>query len=110
VIGTILAQYSSSNDDPLTIPTLRTSDHGAVTTKGTTATYTPATNFHGTDSFTYTAKDAAGNSATATVTITVVDNSTVTAVNDSATRNENTANTVNVLANDDASVGDPLTV
>ncbi|MDQ3177983.1 MAG: tandem-95 repeat protein, partial [Actinomycetota bacterium] len=35
------------------------------------ATYTPALNYYGSDSFTYTATDAAGLSDTATVTITV---------------------------------------
>ena len=33
--------------------------------------YTPATNFSGTDTFTYVAGDGLGNTATATVTVTV---------------------------------------
>src|SRR5439155_10244548 len=81
-----------------------------VSTDGTSLTYMPNANFHGTDSFTYTAQDAAGNHATATVTITVVDNSTVTAADASASTNENTPVTVNVLTRASDSDGDSLRV
>ena len=37
----------------------------------TTLTYTPATNFSGTDTFTYQACDSAGTTSTATVSVTV---------------------------------------
>ncbi|MCU1415864.1 MAG: hypothetical protein JWP32_38, partial [Schumannella sp.] len=46
--------------------------HGAVTFTGSTATFTPTGQFAGTDSFTYIASNVAGNSALATVTVTVV--------------------------------------
>ncbi len=46
--------------------------HGAATVTGSTATYTPVAGFSGTDTFTYTATNAAGTSAPATVTVTVV--------------------------------------
>jgi hypothetical protein len=45
--------------------------NGTVALVGTTATYTPATNFAGTDSFTYTESNAGGTSNIATATITV---------------------------------------
>jgi uncharacterized protein YhjY with autotransporter beta-barrel domain len=45
--------------------------HGAATASGTSITYTPTAGYSGTDSFTYTATNAAGTSAPATVTITV---------------------------------------
>lgn len=45
--------------------------HGTVTAIGTSITYTPTTTYSGTDSFTYTATNAGGTSAPATVTITV---------------------------------------
>ncbi|WP_332676496.1 putative Ig domain-containing protein [Brevundimonas sp.] len=45
--------------------------HGTVNVVGTTITYTPTTNYGGPDSFTYTATNAGGTSAAATVTITV---------------------------------------
>ena len=84
--------------------------HGTVVANGDgTLTYTPAANYNGSDSFTYTMKDAAGavsNSATVAVTITAVNDAPV-AVNDSATTNEDTAVTITVLANDtDVDAGD----
>ncbi len=46
--------------------------HGTTAVSGTTVTYTPAASFFGgSDSFTYTAANAGGTSAPATVTITV---------------------------------------
>src|SRR5207237_8603573 len=76
----VLDNASDSDGDALSISAVTQGAFGTVSTDGTSVTYTPGDpNFHGTDTFTYTASDAAGNSATATVTITVVDNSTVTA-------------------------------
>lgn len=45
--------------------------HGAVSLDGSTATYTPAQGYSGSDSFTYVATGPGGASAPATVTITV---------------------------------------
>lgn len=45
--------------------------NGSATASGTTITYTPADGFSGTDSFTYTATNAAGTSTPATATINV---------------------------------------
>ncbi len=45
--------------------------HGTATASGTTVTYTPTASYSGPDSFTYTATNAGGTSAPATVTITV---------------------------------------
>ncbi|OIO01429.1 MAG: hypothetical protein AUJ49_07800 [Desulfovibrionaceae bacterium CG1_02_65_16] len=45
--------------------------HGAATASGTSITYTPASGYCGTDSFTYTATNSGGTSAAATVSITV---------------------------------------
>lgn len=46
--------------------------HGTVTVSGLTFSYTPATGYHGADSFTYTATNDGGTSAPATVSLTVV--------------------------------------
>ncbi|KKB11471.1 hypothetical protein VE25_12620 [Devosia geojensis] len=46
--------------------------HGSVTEDGLSFLYTPQAGFVGTDSFSYTASNASGTSAPATVTITVV--------------------------------------
>ncbi|WP_158286251.1 Ig-like domain-containing protein [Caulobacter sp. D4A] len=45
--------------------------HGTVSISGTTATYTPTSDYYGADSFTYTATGPGGTSAAATVSLTV---------------------------------------
>jgi len=45
--------------------------HGSVTLAGDQATYTPAANYHGPDSFTFTASDSTTTSGPQTVSITV---------------------------------------
>jgi uncharacterized protein YhjY with autotransporter beta-barrel domain len=45
--------------------------HGTTSIAGDVVTYTPATNYYGADSFTYTATGPGGTSAPATVTLTV---------------------------------------
>jgi VCBS repeat-containing protein len=53
-------------------PPVSTTQSGALTPSSTGAfSYTPPANFHGTDTFTYTAYDGSAESNTATVTITV---------------------------------------
>ena len=67
-----------------------------------TVTYTPDANYNGADSFSYTVTDDEGNvSNVATVNLTI-DNTQEppVAVDDSATTAEDTAVTINVLAND----------
>src|SRR5213075_1113262 len=75
-------------------------------------TYFPATNYVGSDSFTYQANDGALNSGIDTVSITVTGvNDPPVAVNDSYTTPEDTQLTViaaGVLANDSDVDGDPL--
>jgi hypothetical protein len=45
--------------------------HGSLSVSGATATYTPAANYHGPDSFTFRANDGAADSNVATVSIAV---------------------------------------
>jgi VCBS repeat-containing protein len=74
-----------------------------------TVTYTPAPNYNGPDSFTYTISDGHGGSATATVSVTVLPvNDAPVAVDDSATVAEDGAVTIDVLANDSDLEGDPI--
>ncbi|QIK63277.1 tandem-95 repeat protein [Leucobacter viscericola] len=68
-------------------------------------TNTPVAGFAGTDTFEYTVTDPVGQTSTATVTITVV--AGPVAVDDSALTPEDTAVTVDLLAND---VGEGLTL
>nr|WP_281253135.1 Ig-like domain-containing protein [Rubricoccus marinus] len=71
VTVSVLANDSDPDGDALTVVSLGEPARGAVSTNGTTVTYTPATNFGGTDVFSYTVADAAGATAQATVTVTV---------------------------------------
>nr|WP_290222797.1 tandem-95 repeat protein [Trichocoleus desertorum] len=74
--------------------------------------YQPLTNFNGSDSFTYTIRDAAGATATATVSVGVNSiNDAPIARNDTLSLNEDAAVTpINILANDTDADGDTLTV
>jgi VCBS repeat-containing protein len=68
----VLANDSDPDGDTLTVSAVTRPAHGtAVINPDGTVTYTPAANFHGTDSFTYTADDGHGGTATATVALTV---------------------------------------
>lgn len=75
--------------DALTITATSTPSHGTVAiNSGTSFTYTPASSYTGNDSFTYTIKDVAGNTATATESVTVDTGSQPpVAVNDSIVLN-----------------------
>lgn len=80
---------------------------------GNTIRYTPAPNFVGTETFTYTVRDSGNLTDTATVTMTVTDvNDNPTAVADTATTTEDSTTpiTINVLANDLKDAGETLTV
>ncbi|NET44443.1 Ig-like domain-containing protein, partial [Okeania sp. SIO2B3] len=103
--------FSSNDTDPDGDTVLIDSFDSSSTNGGSvslnldgTFTYTPPTDFSGTDTFNYTVSDGNGGTDTATVTISVTaaapDNSPPTAGADSATTTFNTAVTINVLAND----------
>ncbi|HND55006.1 MAG TPA: Ig-like domain-containing protein, partial [Pirellulaceae bacterium] len=79
---------------------------GTVSLASGTVTYTPATDFNGQDTFTYTVSDGQGQNSTATCTVSVAVsevNDPPTAGNDTATAVKNQATTYNasiLLAND----------
>ncbi len=84
--------------------------HGTVSVNGAGAVvYTPDPAYAGADSFTYTVRDPQGNTATATVTLTV-SNQAPSAGDDSAVVPHNGSVDVAVLLNDGDANGDPLTV
>ncbi len=56
--------------DSLTFAT-GTAAHGTVSLAGAVASYTPAANYHGPDSFSFTANDGTADSTASTVTLTV---------------------------------------
>ncbi|MDH4246186.1 MAG: Ig-like domain-containing protein [Deltaproteobacteria bacterium] len=98
---TITLSGTDVDGDALSYALVTSPAHGSVTILGNQATYTPALNFNGADSFTFTASDGQLQSASATV------NFTVTPVNDapvatatSATMGEDTAVVVTLPATD----------
>ena len=104
----VLANDSDLNGDALTV----TSSTGNTRVNANnTITYTPAPNFHGTDSFTYTIRDAGGLTDSATVTMTVTSvNDVPIAMNDSGPVVKNSGTDFGVLDNDSDADGDPLRV
>ncbi|ACL66590.1 outer membrane adhesin like protein [Anaeromyxobacter dehalogenans 2CP-1] len=90
-------------DPPATVTVLSSPAHGtAVANADGTVTYTPTPGWNGSDAFTYQVGDLDGQTASATVTITVtaVDSGAPVAVADAASTAEGTAAVVAVLAND----------
>ncbi len=88
--------------DALTFAVATQPQHGTVTITGTTATYTPATNHNGPDSFTFTATDpssAASSPSVVPITVTPV-NDAPTADPTSATTEEDIAVEIPLVATD----------
>src|SRR4029079_14153178 len=109
----VLANDTDIDPGTTLTPVVTTGPSHGTTTVNTdrTITYTPATNYNGPDSFTYTATDGLATSNTATVSITVKPvNDAPMAGNDTATTNEDTPVDIRVLANDtDIDPGTTLT-
>ncbi len=77
-------------------------DHGTAAVVDGDIVFTPAANWNGTESFTYTMRDAAGATDTASVTVTVnPEDDPPASGNDSYTTAEDTPKVLDVLANDD---------
>jgi hypothetical protein len=67
----IVLSGSDPDGDPLSFSIASGPSNGTITGSGATRTYTPNADFSGSDSFTYTADDQRGGTATGTVSITV---------------------------------------
>lgn len=108
----VLANDSDPDGDPITISSVTQPSHGSVYVFGNhTIYYTPATNYVGPDSFTYTVSDGRGGFTTGVVSVSVqVNNVPPTANPDVASTSVNTPVTINVLANDTDYDGNPLSV
>ena len=107
----VLTNDSDLDGDSLTVTAVTQPTHGSATFTSTNATYTPAANYNGPDSFTYSISDGHGGTASATVSVTVTAvNDPPVAAGDNATTAEDTAVTVNVLSNDSDIEGNNLTV
>jgi VCBS repeat-containing protein len=109
----VLGNDTDVDGDSLTAVKVNNPTHGSVTlnTNGS-FTYTPAPNYNGADSFTYTARDGTADSNVATVNLTVNPiNDAPVATNDSYSTAEDTALTVAapaMLANDSDVDGNAL--
>ena len=93
------------NIDSITIPA-----HGTATTSNNAIVYIPETDYAGNDTFSYTVIDSQGQTANATVSITVTKSHTPVnplAANDNTTAYINTPVTIDALAND---TGNGLTI
>src|SRR5204863_219821 len=89
----VLSNDSDVDGDSLTAVLVTGPSHGTLTLNANGSfTYTPSSNYNGSDSFTYRANDGQANSnlATAALTITAV-NDAPAAVNDAYTTAEDTA-------------------
>jgi VCBS repeat-containing protein len=108
----VLANDSDPDGDALLVASVIQGAHGSVTINpNRTVTYTPAANYSGGDSFTYTASDGNGGTATATVSVTITPvNDAPVAVNDTATTVAEVAVVIPVLDNDADVDGPSLTL
>ena len=107
----VLDNDSDPDGDGLVIQSVTQPANGSVVNNGTDVVYTPDPNFHGSDTFTYTASDGNGGTDTATVTV-IVDpvNDPPVAQDDTETTDEDTPVTIGVLDNDSDPDGDSLVV
>ncbi|TQV85539.1 Ig-like domain-containing protein [Aliikangiella coralliicola] len=98
--------------DTLTLDSVSYSGTGSAAVTDGKIVYTPASDFSGTETFTYVVKDNKGGTGQGTVTVVVTPNVAPQAVNDSVTvKQDSTNNQIDVLANDtDADQGDTLTL
>ncbi|MER2491972.1 Ig-like domain-containing protein [Catenovulum sediminis] len=106
----VLNNDTDIDGDSLTI-TSATAVDGNVVIQGNTLLYTPQADFHGTTTLTYAISDGQGGSATQNVDVTVVSiNDLPVALDDTLTTNEDTENSLDVLANDSDPDGDGLSL
>lgn len=109
----VLANDGDADGDALTAVIAEGPSSGTVTlAEDGSFSYSPDAGFVGSDSFTYTASDGQGGSATGSVTLAVnaAPNTDPVAADDSATTVAGAAVTVDVLANDSDANGDSLTI
>ena len=107
----VLANDRDPDGDALTIVGATDAANGSVAVTGSGLSYAPDVDFNGADSFTYTVSDGNGGADTATVSVTVEPaNDDPDAEDDAASTAEDSAVTIDLLANDDDVDGDALTV
>ncbi|MDQ7084120.1 MAG: Ig-like domain-containing protein [Sulfurovum sp.] len=90
--GTLTYTFSDADGDTVTATEDTAPNHGTVSIDGTTITYTPNANYHGTDSFVITLSDGNGYSVDTniTVTITSINDEPIITIDTNITTNEDT--------------------
>jgi len=106
----VLNNDHDADGDTLNI-TLARATKGTISINNNTIRYTPPENFYGQDTAFYSVEDGNGGTASAMVSIQILAvNDAPTAVNDTASTNEDTPVTINVLSNDSDTEGHLISV
>ncbi|MHB9100801.1 MAG: Ig-like domain-containing protein [Sulfuricella sp.] len=107
----VLANDSDPDQDALKIVSVTLPAHGAASVSGNRVSYTPASDFIGQDTFSYTIADDKSASSTAQVTVTVkAVNQPPVAMDDIYIVSSSRDTLLNVLANDRDPDGDALSI
>ena len=107
----VLSNDSDPSGSGISVVSVTSPAHGtAVNNSGASVTYTPAAGHTGPDRFSYTIRNANGETASATVDMTVVAATVPVAVADSAATSPGTAVKIDLLANDQAPQGQQISV
>src|ERR1051325_2301614 len=88
-VDIVLNAASALASPTLTFTVASQPEHGVLSGSGPNFTYTPASNFHGADSFTFHVNDAGGTQDSNTSTVNI----SVTEVNDAPAANDQSVNT-----------------
>lgn len=113
VLIDVLANDSDPNGDALELVSVSSASGGTTSIVGDSVRYESDGGFTGTDSFTYTVRDAGGAEVTGEVTVTVTPatpNTPPVAGDDFVLTDRNSVVVIDVLANDSDPDGDPLSV
>ena len=101
---------TDADNDALTYTIVANPAHGTLSGTSSNVTYTPATNYNGSDSFTFRVSDSKTNSNVATVSLTVTPvNDAPTVIVSASPTNETAPLAVNFTAIGTDVDGDPLT-
>ena len=108
----VLVNDVDVDGDSLTVGSITQGSNGVVVNNGSDITYTPNTNFCGTDQFTYRASDGftLSNAVAVTLTVTCVNYLPIVISDTFAVAEDSADNILDVLANDSDLDGDTLVI
>ena len=109
----VIANDTDVEDDTLTLTAVSTDGTGtvAVNSDGLSVDYTPAANFNGTETITYTVSDGAlSANGTFTITVTAVNDAPVAVANTLTVDEDSSISNTDVIANDTDVEDDTLTL